>query len=157
MEGEDWEEAGRHYRAAAAAATETRHSIVAHAGLAAALVGQGKFSEAIEHYRAALRLDPGDVDVLGELAWILATNPDAQWRDGAEAVRLAERACALSENRDADALDTLAVAYAEAGRFDDAVRAAHQALDRPDVPPGLADQIRARLALYQAGQAYRAP
>ena len=157
VEGEDWEEAGRHYRAAAAAATETRQSIVAHTGLAAALVNQGKFSEAIEHYRAALRLDPGDVDVLGVLAWILATNPDAQWRDGAEAVRLAERACALTENRDADALDTLAVAYAEAGRFEDAVRAAHQALDRPDVPSGLADQIRARLALYQAGQAYRAP
>ena len=97
--------------------------------------------------------------MLGALAWIRATSAEARWRDGGEAVRLAERACALTENGDGDAnaLDTLAAAYAEAGRFADAVRAGRQALEAADAGSELATEIARRMALYEKTQPYRAP
>ncbi len=88
---------------------------------------------------------------------IRATSADARWRDGAAAVPLAERACALTEHRDANALDTLAAAYAAAGRFADAARTARQALEMVDAGSEIADEIRTRLALYEAGRPYRTP
>jgi tetratricopeptide (TPR) repeat protein len=68
--------------------------------------------------------------MLDELAWLLATNPDPKPRDGAEAVRLAERACALTERRIPALLDTLGAAYAEAGDFARAINAIEEALKR---------------------------
>ena len=61
--------------------------------------------------------------MLDELAWLLATYPDSKSRDGAEAVRLAERACDLTERRILALLDTLAAAYAETGDFPRAISA----------------------------------
>jgi len=156
-DGEDWEAAERHYRAAAAAASEERLSIAAHRSLADVLVTRHELGAAIEHYQTALRLAPDDVGVLGALAWIRATSAEVRWRDGGEAVRLAERACALTENGDANALDTLAAAYAEAGRFADAVRAGRQALEAADAGSELATEIARRMALYEKTQPYRAP
>ena len=66
--------------------------------------------------------------MLDELAWLLATYPDSNARDGAEAVRLAERACALTDRRIPALLATLAAAYAEAGDFPRAVAAGEEAL-----------------------------
>jgi tetratricopeptide (TPR) repeat protein len=68
--------------------------------------------------------------MLDELAWLLATNPDPKSRDGAEAVRLAERACALTERTIPALLDTLGAAYAEAGDFPRAINAIEEALKR---------------------------
>jgi len=62
------------------------------------------------------------------LAWILATHPDPNLRNGREAVRLSEEACRLTNNSDVQPLTALAAAYAEAGKFDVAVRTAEQAL-----------------------------
>jgi len=64
---------------------------------------------------------------LNDLAWLCATHPSAEVRNGAEAVRLAERACQLTRRKAAPFLDTLAAAYAEAGRFAEAVRTAREA------------------------------
>jgi spermidine synthase len=71
-------------------------------------------------------------------------------------VSLAERA-ALSSAPDPSVADTLAAAYAAAGRYDEAVRVAEQALRQVEAggPPALAEQVRARLALYRAGRPYR--
>ena len=55
--------------------------------------------------------------MLDELAWLFATYPDSNARGGAEAVRLAERACALTDRRVPALLATLAAAYAEGGDF----------------------------------------
>jgi len=66
--------------------------------------------------------------MLDEVAWLLATYPDSNSRDGAEAVRLAERACALSERRIPALLATLSAAYAEAGDFPRAVAIGEEAL-----------------------------
>jgi hypothetical protein len=68
--------------------------------------------------------------MLDELAWLLATYPDSNSRDGLEAVHLAERACALTEGRDPALLATLAAAYAETGDFSRGVAAADEALKR---------------------------
>ena len=80
-----------------------------------------RFSEASNHYQRVLELDTNSVPALNNLAWLLATAPDSRWRNGKEAVRLAERACQLTQYKEAFPLKTLATAYAEAGRFDDAV------------------------------------
>jgi len=104
-------------------------------------------------------LKPDQPGALNNLAWILAVNPDASPRDRDEAVRLAERACALTAQREADSLDTLAVAYAAAGRFPEALatteKAVVQATTSGQLP--LAGQLRSRLTLYRAGQPYREP
>ena len=73
---------------------------------------------------------PDSPRMLDELGWLLATNPDSKLRDGSEAVRLAERACALTERRIPVILDTLGAAYAETGDFPRAISAIEEALRR---------------------------
>ena len=87
----------------------------AHMDMGLSLQQQGKAKEAITYYRQALRLRPDWLSVMNNLAWILATHKDAQLRDGAEAVRLAERTCQLVGYKAPAVLDTLAAAYAEVG------------------------------------------
>jgi tetratricopeptide (TPR) repeat protein len=91
-----------------------------------------------------------------DLAWVLATHPDPAYRDGAEAVIYAQLAIAASPTELAEFLDTLAAAYAEAGRFPEAVAAAQKALTLPTdgLQESLPEAIRGRLQLYQAHQAY---
>ena len=86
------------------------------------LVQHGRIPEAIEQYRIILQRNPDQLLALNNLAWLLATDDDSQWRNGTEAVRLAERACDLTHYQTPAFLGTLAAAYAEAGRFDDAVK-----------------------------------
>jgi cytochrome c-type biogenesis protein CcmH/NrfG len=110
-------------------------------------------------YREALRLGPGNSEALNSLAWILATNRGAEIRDGKEAVDLAERACqGLSQGQDRPGrLDTLAAAYAEAGRYPEAVATAHQAVELAGNAGDerLAKDIAERLALYESGRPFR--
>ena len=97
--------------------------------LAMALVKQGQFEEAIQQYRRALKIDPNDLPTLNNLAWLRATCSDSAFRDGNEAIKIAEQACRLSKRRVPMTLDTLAAAYAETGRFHEAVQAARAAID----------------------------
>ncbi len=99
--------------------------------LAIALAKQGKTTDAISHYRLAKNVPPSasDCTVMNNLAWILAASPYPEFRNGAEAVKLAARACELDHGRQPMFLGTLAAAYAEAGRFDEAQAAAQQAHD----------------------------
>ena len=75
---------------------------------------------AVAQFREVLKLDPNNADALNSLAWIEATHADAKLRNGKEAVVFAEKAAGLKKD-DAPTLDTLAAAYAEAGRFKEAV------------------------------------
>jgi Flp pilus assembly protein TadD len=100
-----------------------------HALLAGLLAGQGRTAEAISHYQQSLRLQPNSAETLNNLAWMLATDPHADLRDGPEAVRLASRACELTHDKMPLAVGTLAAAYAEAGRFDEAAATAQKAHD----------------------------
>jgi len=94
-------------------------------GLALAHLGQTR--EAMGQYATALRLQPDFPEALERLAWIAATDPRSELRNGREAVNMAERACELTGHKQARCLATLAVAYAEAGRFPEAVGAAETA------------------------------
>jgi spermidine synthase len=129
----------------------------AHRNLGLTLEGLGRTSEAAGEYRETLRITPDAQDVEERLAWILATDPDSAVRNGAEAVRLSEAANAATGGRDPHALDVLAAAYAEAGRFDDAVRAATRALDLAGASAGAEARHGAerRLGLYRAGRPFR--
>ena len=90
---------------------------------------------------------------------MLATNPNASVRNGSEAVELAQRALKLSGGNEPAILGTLAAAYAEAGRFAEAVRTAEQAVQLAAAKGdrALAEQIRTRLELYRNGKPYRQP
>ncbi len=99
----------------------------AHFQWALMLAGRHKTADAIAHYRAALQAQPDFAEALNNLAWLLAASPDAQLRNGAEAVELASRACALTQTNDAIKIGTLANACAEAGQFAEAVEWAQKA------------------------------
>ena len=132
-------------------------SVGAHRYLGDALSSKGRTREALVQWRAALRAEPDQLAVLNAAAWVLATNPDSSLRNGAEAVELAERAVRLSGGNEPRTLVTLAAAYAEAGRFSDALRAVHAALDAGQGNPPLAKTLNAMIALYQAKTPLRAP
>lgn len=95
--------------------------------LARQLEVDGKSGEAIQSYRKALTLDPGNPAVLNDLAWFLATAGEPELRNGKEAVQLATQAVKLTDSRQPLFIGTLAAAYAEAGQFDSAVHAAEAA------------------------------
>jgi tetratricopeptide (TPR) repeat protein/4-amino-4-deoxy-L-arabinose transferase-like glycosyltransferase len=121
-----------------------------------ALVRQGRSQEAIAHYAEAVRLNPNQVEALDGLARLLATDKDERARNPAKAVELARRACELTVFQDPVKLDTLAMAYAEAGRFQEAIQTASRGIDLATTARNqeLADAIRSRLRLYQLGKPY---
>lgn len=120
---------------------------------------RSQFAEAIEVLREGVGESPRRYDVANNLAWLLATCPDDGLRDGAEAVRLAEEVCAATYRMNAGYLDTLACAYAEAGRFDEAVATAKQAaeLARVQGEHEAAESITERLESFEKAQPYRVP
>jgi tetratricopeptide (TPR) repeat protein len=134
-------------------------SVEAQYNLAVALVQAGKLKDAIGHYTEAVRLNPVFLPGLNNLAWIRATSDDPQLRDGAEAVRLAERACQLTGRKQFPPIDTLAAAYAQSGRFPEAVATAQEAiaLARAAGQLDAAALIESHLAAYRAAKPYREP
>jgi tetratricopeptide (TPR) repeat protein len=129
----------------------------AHFLLGSACLATKRLAPAVASFKEALRLAPNTPECLNALAWIYATSPQAELRNGAEAVRLAEQACQLTQRQQTTLLDTLAAAYAEAGRFADAIKTTEEirarALSSHDT--NTADTARQRLGLYQAGEPYR--
>jgi tetratricopeptide (TPR) repeat protein len=125
----------------------------AHECLGNALRLTGDTPGAVKAYEAVLALDPDNVPVLGKVAWIRATDPDAAVRDAGRAVVLAEKAAKAANYLSWGALDTLAAAYAEAGRYDEAVRTARKALELAEKDGKTA--VKQRLDLYSAGKPYR--
>ena len=124
--------------------------------LASMFDGQGKYADAIRFYEAGLKAQPDQDTILNNLAWLLASCPDAALRNGPEAVRLATRACELTDYTKPLVIGTLAAAQAEAGDFSAAIATAERAA-------ALAarlhlDEVTARnrelIQLYRQGQAY---
>ncbi|MGW8223500.1 MAG: tetratricopeptide repeat protein, partial [Syntrophobacteria bacterium] len=134
------------------------NNTIAHIQLALVWLSQERTDKAIEHYQKALSLSPDSTLVLNNLAWILATHENSSFRDGARAVQLAEKACTLSGSKNATSLDTLAAAYAEAGRFHEALQTAQKA-SKLAVAEGrveFAKEIERRMQLYKAGKPFYA-
>jgi Flp pilus assembly protein TadD len=129
----------------------------ARTNLGMCLSAQGLTEEAIHHYQEALRAAPDDPRPSNNLAWILATHPDPGFRDGPRAVELAEKACDLWGSKEPGLFDTLAAAYAEAGRFPEAVATAEKAVSLA-ASLGVEEVVREfdkRLQLYEAGLPFR--
>jgi len=130
-----------------------------HSNLGVALSQLGHTREAVVQYREALKLNPDSAGTLNNLAWVLAANPNAAFRDGTQAVQLAERACELTHYGQPLFIRTLAAAYAEAGRFPEAVTTAEKA-EQLATTAGLAAMVaknRQLLELYRAGKPYHEP
>src|SRR5262249_2364753 len=132
-------------------------AIVFRCNLAYALHEAGRPEEAAAAYRDALLLAPDWPEVVARQAWQLATTEDPRLRNAAEAVRLARQACQATGERQPELLNTLAAAYAETGRFADAVRTARQALAlaAENEQRGLCDEIEQRLRLYEDSRSVR--
>ncbi len=127
-----------------------------HITLGNALLKKGRVDEAITQYQKALQIKPDAVEVLNNLAWLLATCPDAHIRDGVQAVKYAEHACELTHYGVTVLVGTLAAAYAEAGRYDDAMAVAQKAcaLATAAGERELLETNQKLLALYRAHQPY---
>ncbi len=125
----------------------------AHNNLGNALLRKGNVDDAIAHYQRALQITPDFAEAQKSLAWVLATCPQASLRNGNKAVELAQRANQLTGDGNPVVLGTLAAAYAEAGRFPEAMATAQRALQLADARSNtsLAEALRSQLKLYQAG------
>lgn len=128
----------------------------AHANLGSAFLEKGRVQDAIAQYREALGIAPENVAAQSNLAWLLATCSDSSLRNGSEAVLLAEKASRLSGGNRPVILRILAAAYAETGRFTDAIRIAEQALQLADAKEDsvLINALRKEIQLYQSGLPY---
>jgi tetratricopeptide (TPR) repeat protein len=133
------------------------NDFAANAQLGLLYQATGNTSEAKAHYYEAIAVMPDFISGLNNLAWVLATDPDPAIRDGTEAVRLARRACALTVYRRPHFLGTLGAAYAEAGRFAEAIRTADMAsaIASRAGQTVIAEKNRQLLQLYRSGKAYR--
>ncbi len=127
--------------------------------LAALLYQTGQYGEAAAQYRQVLGRAPGTLEALNNLAWLLATCPEAPVRNGTKAVELAQAAERVSDGTNVAVLGTLAAAYAEAGRFSNAVATAEKAigLARFTSNTNSAAVQESLLELYRTGRAYHEP
>jgi Flp pilus assembly protein TadD len=97
--------------------------------LAGIMSQSGRESEAMGQLSEAVYINPNSVEALNNLAWELATSANPELRNGSRAVQLASRACELTQYEETIYVGTLAAAYAEDGRFDEAVATAQKACD----------------------------
>ena len=121
-----------------------------------ALLQKGRVDEAIAQYQMALQINPDYTEALNNLAWLLATCPDARIRDGVQAVKYAGHACELTHYGVTPFVSTLAAACAEAGRFDEAIAVAQKAcaLATAAGERNLLEKNQQLLVLYRARQPY---
>ena len=124
-----------------------------HVDLGQCLALANRPDHALREFAEAMRLKPGWSVPIASAAMLLATHPDAASRNSSEAIRLARRAADLTSGKDPAVLEILAVSYAAAGRFDEAVTAERKALDFISAKddPKLAAEMEAALELYRRG------
>ena len=128
-----------------------------YASLGSEYIQVGEYDLAIQNLTKAIELKPGNIDVLNKLAWLFAAVDNTSIHNAQKAVEFAQQGCELTGYKDPILLDTLAVAYAAAGRFDEAKATAEKALNiaKKTGRENLAIAIQKRIKLYEAGQPYR--
>ena len=125
--------------------------------LGAWAAGTGDFANAIDHYTQSIESEKSMFLAANNLAWILATNPDAKFRDGARAVKAAELACEATNYADYRLFDTLAVSWAEAGDFAKAIESAQRGIEMAKAKGDKATikLLGERIQLFQSGKPFR--
>ena len=124
---------------------------------AEALASLGRFREAVPAYEQVLALQPDDRRAVTVLAWLRATSPLNDIRNGTRAVELARRAIQVTGESDPDTLDILAAAYAESGRFPEAIAAIRRAISLARARGESRPPFEYRLSLYIEGRPFREP
>ena len=117
----------------------------------------GDHASARRHYSESLRLDPNWTYKTNRDAWMLATNMEPSGRNGLRAVQLARRICQATEFQQPEFLDTLAAAYAETGRFSEAVTTVERAINLLEefrIAPENQEALKARREMYKRHQPY---
>ena len=129
----------------------------AHHNLALCLFALGRVKEALESYQNAIDVNAEQLGSINNLAWLLATTPDAALRNGNRSLELANQAMRLSGGTDPIVLHTLAAAQAELGRFSEAAATAERALGSLTTQhnPALVETVREQVRLYRAGTCFR--
>ncbi|MHC4780357.1 MAG: tetratricopeptide repeat protein, partial [Planctomycetota bacterium] len=153
-----FDEAERHYHMAL---PNNPESAAAQGNLADLLVRRGRHVEGAKHFLEAIDKKPRWAALLrrmGDLAWLLATHPDDEVRNGEWAVRLAGRVCREHDSPPPDVLATFAAAYAELGLFEEAIQTAEKALEeaRKEKLRALVIALLGQMDLYRAGKPVRA-
>jgi len=130
-----------------------------HENLGYAFYLQGKFADSLTHLRLALDADPDRVSDLNLAASLLATCPDGSVRNGKDAVALADHAQTLTHAQDPAILDTLSAAYAETGRFPQAMEVERHAIAvaTQQGKTSLTATLEAHLSRYQSNKPLREP
>jgi protein O-mannosyl-transferase len=134
-------------------------NIEVHNIVGTVLVQQGEIKDGVEEWQKVLAIQPDNGNAMSNLAWVFAASPDQSLRDGPKAVELAEQAVRLSGGRIPILFRTLAAAYAESGRFSEAIQTAQQGIELANSQgnSGLATELQANIALYQERHPLRDP
>ena len=147
------QQAAVHYRIANASRHYGDH-FMSNFRAAGLMVKMGYDREAETRLEAALQFVTNSPDALYNLAWLLATSPDAKAREGARAVKYAERACELTHYKNPTFMTGLAAAYAEAGRFNEAIDMTQKTITLAN-QYGLDDLVARNQDLLQAYTAHK--
>jgi Flp pilus assembly protein TadD len=127
--------------------------------LGTALIQQGNLREAIDQWQEVLALQPENGNAASNLAWVFATCTEDSIRDGARAVELGEKALRISGGKIPMIYRVLAAAYAESGRFADAIETAQRGAELATTQgnPALAAELESNVVFYQSGRPLRDP
>jgi tetratricopeptide (TPR) repeat protein len=125
--------------------------------LGVACLQKKDYPRAMACFRRATQADPNFPEAFSIWAWLLATSPDEKIRNAPEAVKLATRACELTSYRNPAMLETLAIAYGESGRYDEAVKILRNAMElcSADANRQLMPLLQQKLSQYEARQSVR--
>ena len=126
-------------------------NIEVHNIVGTALIQQRRIREGVEEWEKVLAIQPDNGNAMSNLAWVFATSPDDSLRDGTKAIQLASEALRISGNRIPILFRTLAAAYAESGRFSEAIQTAQQGIELANSQGNseLAAELNGNIALYQ--------
>jgi len=125
-------------------------------GRADASLSIGKHADAIKDYDVALELQPESDGILNNFAWVLATSPIDEVRDGKRSIELAKRACDVTSYEMPHILSTLAAGYAETGDFETAIKWSTRAVELgQEKLKDQVEQLKLELKSYEKGEVWR--
>ena len=113
----------------------------------------GDHKKAVADYEVAVQLFPDDSGLLNNFAWVLATSPEDDLRNGKRAVEMGLKACELTEHKQSHILSTLAAAYAETGDFDSALKWSEKSVELGDGE--IKEQLKQELESYRQKKPWR--